>query len=162
VLVTSAHKGERDIMTLGWHMMLGFEPSLIGCYIWDRNHSHSLIRGSRECVINVPTTGLVKEVIGIGNVHGPGVDKFETFGFTAVDADEVSAPLLAECYASFECKLIKASPIDKLGLFVFEVLKAHVATSPKYPETLHYRGDGVFMISGKNISCKTSFKPENL
>jgi hypothetical protein len=24
VLVSSAHRGERNILTLGWHMMLGF------------------------------------------------------------------------------------------------------------------------------------------
>ena len=27
VLVSSAHKGKRNIMTLGWHLMLGFEPA---------------------------------------------------------------------------------------------------------------------------------------
>ena len=41
VLVSSAHKGERNIMTMGWHMMLGFEPALVGCFIWDQNHSFS-------------------------------------------------------------------------------------------------------------------------
>jgi hypothetical protein len=37
-----------------------------------------------------------------------------------------------------------------------------VATRPKYPETVHYRGDGVFMISGRNVSYRKLFKPENL
>ena len=53
VLVTSAHRGERTVMTLGWHMVLGFEPALVGCFIRDQNHSFSLIRRSKECVINV-------------------------------------------------------------------------------------------------------------
>lgn len=26
-------------MTAGWHMMLSFEPSLVGCFVWDQNHS---------------------------------------------------------------------------------------------------------------------------
>jgi flavin reductase (DIM6/NTAB) family NADH-FMN oxidoreductase RutF len=56
VLISSAYRGERNIMTLGWHMMLGF--NLVGCYIWDENHSFSLIRGSKECVINVLTFDL--------------------------------------------------------------------------------------------------------
>jgi hypothetical protein len=42
------------------------------------------------------------------------------------------------------------------------VVKAHVATFPKYPETVHYRGEGVFMISGKSINLRKKFKPENL
>src|SRR4051794_25005944 len=55
VLVSSAWKGETNIMTMGWHMMMGFEPALFGCYIWEGNHSHGLIKRSRECVINLPT-----------------------------------------------------------------------------------------------------------
>ena len=35
--------------------------------------------------------------------------------------------------------------IPKYSLFILEVVKAHVAVRPKYPQTIHYRGDGVFM-----------------
>jgi flavin reductase (DIM6/NTAB) family NADH-FMN oxidoreductase RutF len=162
VLVSSAHKGQRDIMTMGWHMVLMDEPSLVGCFIWDQNYSRELVRGSKECVINVPTFDLVETVVRIGNSHGPKPDKFEEFGLTAVEATKVSAPLIAECYANFECKLIDTSLIKRYSLFVFEVVKAHAATSPRYPTTVHYRGDGVFMVSGRNVSYRRLFKPENL
>ena len=39
---------------------------------------------------------------------------------------------------------------------------AHVATSPKYPKTLHYRGDGAFMLSGPTVSHRRTFKRVNL
>jgi hypothetical protein len=58
--------------------------------------------------------------------------------------------------------LFDASRINRYGLFIFEVVKAHVATSPRYPETVHYRGDGVFMISGRNRSSRRRFKSVNL
>ena len=45
---------------------------------------------------------LASAAIGVGNSHGPEIDKFEEFGLTAVDATEVGAPLIAECYANFE------------------------------------------------------------
>jgi len=162
VLVSSAYKGERNIMTLGWHMMLGFEPALVGCYIWDQNHSYSLIRRSKECVINVPTFDLVDAVIEVGNSHGHDLDKFGEFGLTPKEGTKVAAPLIAECYANLECKLIDTSRIDRYGLFVFQVVKAHVATAPRYPKTIHYRGDGVFMISGRNLSYRSRFKLVNL
>jgi flavin reductase (DIM6/NTAB) family NADH-FMN oxidoreductase RutF len=161
-LISSAHRGERNIMTLGWHMMLGFEPALVGCFIWDENHSFSLIRRSKECVINIPTFDLVDKVIGVGNAHGGKGDKFEEFGLTPVKASKVDAPLIAECYANFECKLVDGSRINRYSLFIFEVVKAHVATSPRYPETVHYRGDGVFMVSGRNLSYRRRFKSVNL
>jgi hypothetical protein len=45
----------------------------------------------------------------------------------------------------------------------FEVVAARVATTPKYPQTLHYRGDGVFMLSGTNTRrYRRYFKPQNL
>jgi flavin reductase (DIM6/NTAB) family NADH-FMN oxidoreductase RutF len=162
VLVSSAHAGGRDIMTMGWHMVMMDEPSMVGCFIWDQNYSRELVRKSKECVINIPTVDLVNAVIGIGNCHGPDPDKFTEFGLTAAVASTVDAPLIAECYANFECKLIDASLIKRYSLFVFEVVKAHVATSPRYPTTVHYRGDGVFMISGRNVSYRRLFKPENL
>ena len=169
VLISSAHQGERNIMTLGWHMMLGFEPAMVGCFIWDQNHSFELIRRSRQCVINLPTADLVDAVIGIGNCHGGGpraADKFEQFNLTAVPATKVKAPMIAECYANFECKLVDTSLIRKYSLFVFEVVKAHVATAKrggaKYPTTVHYRGDGVFMIAGRNVSYRKRFKRANL
>ena len=162
LLISSAYQGERNIMTLGWHMMLGFDPALVGCFIWDENHSFSLIRRSKQCVINIPTFELVDAVIGVGNAHGGKGDKFEEFGLTPVEASTVDAPLIAECYANFECKLVDESQINRYSLFIFEVVKAHVATSPRYPKTVHYRGDGVFMISGRNVSYRRRFKSVNL
>jgi flavin reductase (DIM6/NTAB) family NADH-FMN oxidoreductase RutF len=98
----------------------------------------------------------------VGNTHGPHVDKFKQFGLTPAPASKVDAPLIAECYANFECRLVDTSLIKRYSLFVFEAVKAHVATSPRYPTTVHYRGDGVFMISGRNRSYRSRFKRVNL
>jgi flavin reductase (DIM6/NTAB) family NADH-FMN oxidoreductase RutF len=162
VLLSSAWQGKSNIMTMGWHMVMQFSPALFGCYIWDGNHSFEMIRRSKECVINVPTTNLVEEVVGIGNCTGAKIDKFKKFGLTPIPGKKIGAPLIKECYANFECKLTNGSLISKYGLFIWEVVKAHVATSPKYPETLHYRGEGVFMISGRSISLRKKLKPQNL
>lgn len=163
VLLSSAWKGERNIMTMGWHMIMEFQPSLVGCYIWTENHSFGMVRKSKECVINIPTADLAAKVVGIGNTTGRDVDKFAEFGLTARPGAKVAAPLIAECYASFECRLADSSLIGKYSLFVLEVVKAHVAASPEYPRTLHYRGDGIFMISGTNTRrYRTLFKPHML
>ncbi|MGD9740180.1 MAG: flavin reductase family protein [Parvibaculaceae bacterium] len=163
VLVTSRWRGRTNIMTMGWHMVMEFEPSRLGCFITSANRSFAMIRDSGECVINVPTTDLADAVVGIGNTHGgPKVDKFALFGLTAAPASTVKAPLIAECYANFECKVTDTSLLDRYSMFVLEVTKAHVARAPRYPRTLHYRGDGVFMISGRNIDLSSRFRPENL
>jgi flavin reductase (DIM6/NTAB) family NADH-FMN oxidoreductase RutF len=163
VLVSSAWKDGINIMTMGWHMIMEFQPSLIGCYIWEANHSFDMIRKAKECVINVPTVDLAAKAVSIGNCSGRDVNKFEQFKLTPLPGSCVSAPLIKECYANFECKLIDSSLIKKYSLFVLEVVKAHVAVSPKFPQTIHYRGDGLFMISGPTISkYRRLFKPEYL
>ncbi|STT69026.1 Uncharacterised protein [Klebsiella pneumoniae] len=32
--------------------------------------------------------------------------------------------------------------VERYNFFIFEVVKAHVATSPEHPETIHYTGKG--------------------
>src|SRR3712207_2359023 len=114
-------------MTLGWHTVLEFTPSLVGCMIAGGNHSFARIRNSRECVINLPTTVLTDQVVGIGNTSGPQIDKFGAFGLTAAEAQQVRALLIRECHASLECRLYDDVLIDKYNFFIFEVVKAHVA-----------------------------------
>ncbi|MPZ40759.1 MAG: flavin reductase family protein [Rhizobiales bacterium] len=159
VLVSSRWKDETNIMTMGWHTVMEFTPSLVGCVIASSNHSFEIVRKSGECVINLPTTALTDTVIRIGNTTGAETDKFREFGLTREDADEVEAPLIRECHANFECRLHDDALVDRYDFFIFEVVKAHVAASPKHPETLHYTGDGVFVVSGKVISRRSLFRP---
>jgi flavin reductase (DIM6/NTAB) family NADH-FMN oxidoreductase RutF len=162
VLVSSSYKGEQNIMTMGWYTLMQFSPSLIGCFIVGYNHSHELIRKSGECVINLPTKDLLQEVIGIGNCHGQSVDKFEKFSLTSLPATHVKAPLIKECYANFECRIYDKRLLSDYSFFILEVVKAHVPETPKYPQTVHYTGDGVFMISGEHVGFPEKFRPENL
>jgi flavin reductase (DIM6/NTAB) family NADH-FMN oxidoreductase RutF len=162
VLVSSRWRDETDIMTMGWHTVMEFTPSLVGCIISEGNHSFDLIRKSRECVINLPTTALIDTVVKIGNSTGAEIDKFREFGLTAVEASKIGAPMIGECHANFECRLHDDSLIERYNFFIFEVVKAHVARVPKHPETLHYTGDGVFMIAGRIVSRRRLFRPEML
>ena len=159
VLVSSKRDGKTNIMTLGWHTVLEFSPSLVGLMISAGDHSFGMIRDSGECVINLPTTALTDIVVGIGNTTGAEIDKFAEFGLTAEKAEMVGAPLIGECHASFECRLHDDALVERYNFFIFEVVKAHVAASPRHPETLHYTGDGLFMVAGKIIHRKSQFRP---
>ncbi len=163
VLVSSAYKGETNIMTMGWHMVMEFQPSLVGCIISSANHSFEMIRKSRQCAINIPTEDIAATVVKIGNSSGRDIDKFSEFGLTPTPGTHVRAPLIGECYANFECRLVDVSQVRKYNMFIFEVVKAHVATTPKVPKTIHYRGDGEFMISGATTrKYRKLFRPEML
>ena len=162
VLVTSRWRDETDVMTLGWHTVMEFTPSLVGCIIASGNHSFELIRGSRECVINIPTVEMLDTVVDIGNCSGAEVDKFSRFGLATSAASKVGAPLIDDCFVSLECKLYDDCLIDTYNYFIFEVVKAHAAASPKHPQTVHYTGEGEFMAAGKHVSRRGRFATQNL
>jgi flavin reductase (DIM6/NTAB) family NADH-FMN oxidoreductase RutF len=158
VLVTTARGDRRDIMTMSWHTMLDFEPPLVGCVISNRNHSFKLLKASRECVLNIPAVALAEQVVGCGNTSGAHVDKFKRFGLTPVAAACVGAPLIAECFAHLECRVVDTRLVNKYCFFVLEVVKAWIDPAVKAPRTLHHRGHGTFMVAGKEIKLKSKMK----
>jgi flavin reductase (DIM6/NTAB) family NADH-FMN oxidoreductase RutF len=158
VMVTTARKGEPNIMTMSWHTMIDFEPPIVGCVISDRSYTFGILKATRECVINIPTVDLAQKVVGCGNTSGRKVDKFQTFGLTPVSATHVEAPLIDECYASLECKVTDTRMASKYNLFVLEVLKAWIDPSKPNPRTIHHLGRGSFMVAGKTIKLSSRMK----
>jgi flavin reductase (DIM6/NTAB) family NADH-FMN oxidoreductase RutF len=151
VLLTTAHKGKADIMAQSWHTMMEFEPPLVGCVISGRNHSFEALTKTKECVLSIPSVELAKQVVGIGNCSGSKVDKFKKFKLTALPASQVAAPLIAECFANLECKVVDTRMVNKYNFFVLEVVKAWIDPAQKNPRTLHHQGKGVFMVAGDTI-----------
>jgi flavin reductase (DIM6/NTAB) family NADH-FMN oxidoreductase RutF len=158
VLITTARKGRANIMTQSWHTMMEFEPPLMGCVISGRNDSFDTLKATRECVINIPTQELAKQVVGCGNTSGGKVDKFKRFGLTPAPAALVEAPLIAECYANLECRVADTRLVNKYNFFILEVVKAWIDPSSKDPRTLHHRGRGAFMVAGKTIKLPSRMK----
>ena len=106
IMVTTANKARTNIMTMSWHTILEFEPPLVGCVISNRNTTFDILKATKECVINIPTVALAKKVVGVGNTSDAKVDKFKKFGLTPAAASYVKAPLIDECYANLECKVV--------------------------------------------------------
>jgi flavin reductase (DIM6/NTAB) family NADH-FMN oxidoreductase RutF len=109
-------------------------------------------------VINIPTLELAKQVVGIGNCSGLTVDKFAKFGLTPVDASRVEAPLIAECYASLECRVADSRLVNRYNFFILEVVQAWVDTAIKQPQTLHHRGNGVFAVASETVRLRSAMK----
>jgi flavin reductase (DIM6/NTAB) family NADH-FMN oxidoreductase RutF len=158
VMVTTAGKGRTNIMTMSWHTMLDFEPPIVGCVISNRNYSFDILKTTRECVINIPTAELAKKVVGCGNTSGRKIDKFKTFHLTPAAASCVKAPLIDECYANLECKVVDGKMVAKYNFFILEVLKAWIDRSRKDPRTIHHRGKGAFMVAGETIKLPSKMK----
>jgi flavin reductase (DIM6/NTAB) family NADH-FMN oxidoreductase RutF len=158
VLVSTAQNGRANIMVMAWHMMVDFEPPLVSFIVSDRNHSFKLLKATKECVINIPSLEIADQAIGCGNTSGAKIDKFATFGLTARPAGKVQAPLIEECFASLECRVVDTKNVNKYGMFIAEVVQAWVDPKVKQPQTIHHYGDDNFMVAGKHIKIKSKMK----
>jgi len=155
-LLTTAHKGRANVMTMSWHMMVEFEPPLIACVVSNANFSFAALRATRECVIAIPPRKLAATVVTVGNVSGRNIDKFTEFGLTPMTAARVAAPLIAECFANLECSVSDTRLVPKYNLFILEVLKAWIDPAQKRPKTLHHQGFGTFVVDGPTIKLKSA------
>jgi flavin reductase (DIM6/NTAB) family NADH-FMN oxidoreductase RutF len=154
-LPTTAHKGRANVMTMSWHMMVEFEPPLIACIVSDRDHSFAALRATKECVIAIPAVELTDKVVVVGNCSGREVDKFEAFHLTPTKAERVTAPLIAECFANIECKVVDTRLVNRYNLFVLEGLKAWVDPAQKDPKTIHHQGFGRLVVDGETIELRS-------
>ncbi len=158
VMVTTANKTRTNIMTLSWLTMMEFEPPLVGCIISGRNYTFDILKATKECVINIPTVEFAKTVVDVGNTRGSKIDKFKKFKLTPAAATYVKAPLIDECYANLECKVVDKKLVDKYNFFVLEVVQACIDRAIKDPRTLHHRVNGVFMVAGESIKLPSKMK----
>ena len=99
-MLTTAHKGRADIITMSWHMMVDFELPLIACVVSEADYSFAALRTTKECVIAIPAVGLASKVVKVGNSSGRDIDKFAAFGLTKLRPRRWAAPLVKECFAN--------------------------------------------------------------
>ena len=149
VVLVSTHDGQHDnLMTISWTMVMDFTPRFaITTGPW--NFSYAALRKSRECVIAIPTVDLVDLVVGVGTCSGADTDKFAKFGLSPIKARHVRAPLVRECLANIECRVLDIE--TQHDIVVLEGLAAYVDASRKEKRTLHAVGDGTFIADGRRL-----------
>ena len=118
--------GKPNIITLGMFMPISFDPPLVCIGVSPRRYSHKLIEETGEFVINVPTEDIIEETHFCGTKSGRDYDKFEETGLTTRPASRVKPPLIEECYAHLECRVVQRYTCGDHTLFVGEVVAAHI------------------------------------
>lgn len=155
VLVTTNDGTKNNAMTVSWTMALDFDQHIaLTTGRW--NYSYDALTTTGECCICIPPASMAKTVVDIGMVSGEGTDKFEKFGLTAVKGKFVKAPLIGDCIASLECKVIDI--IEKYGIIVLKVLRVVVNEDIDDRRILHAVGDGTFFADGEKINLREKMK----
>jgi flavin reductase (DIM6/NTAB) family NADH-FMN oxidoreductase RutF len=149
VLVTTNDGRKNNVMTISWTMVVDFTP-LFAITTGPWNHSYAALRKSGECVIAIPTVDLIDVVVGVGTCSGADSDKFIKFGLTPVKGRHVRSPLIKECLANIECRVIDI--VRRHNIVVLEGVAAYFDRSRKEKRTLHAIGDGTFIVDGRRLN----------
>jgi len=147
VVLVTTHDGKKsNVMTISWTLVVDFTPVFaITTGTW--NHSFAALRKTRECVIAIPTVDLLDQVVGIGTCSGADTDKFAKFKLTPVPGRRVKAPLIKECLAHVECRVVDI--VRRHHIVVLEGLAAWVDSARRERRTIHAVGDGTFIVDGR-------------
>ncbi len=149
VVLVTTHDGKKpNIMTISWTMVMDFSGRFaLTTGPW--NYSFRALRKTRECVIAIPTVDLLDKVVGIGTCSGSDTDKFARFKLTAVPGKAVQAPLIEECLANIECKVVDL--VGKHDIVVLDAVAAYRDDARREQRTLHAVGDGSFIVDGRRL-----------
>jgi flavin reductase (DIM6/NTAB) family NADH-FMN oxidoreductase RutF len=127
VLVTCCNSSGKDnIITIAWTTNICRKPPCLGIVISGEKYSATMIKDTKEFVLNIPGAEYLKEVDICGETHGDEVNKFELANFTKEDAVLVKPKLIKECPINMECKVKDIIVIEGSHLFIGEVLKVHM------------------------------------
>ena len=148
VLVTTHDGKKNNVMTISWTMVVDFTPVFaITTGKW--NYSFAALQKNRECVIAIPTVDMLDTVVGIGTCSGSDTDKFAKFKLTRVPGKIVKSPLIKECLANIECKVIDI--VKKHNIVVLEAVAACIDPARREKRVVHAVGDGTFIVDGRKI-----------
>jgi len=149
VFITTNDGLKNNLMTISWTMVMDFTPRFaITTGPW--NYSYAALRKSRECVIAIPTVDLIDAVVGVGTCSGADTDKFAKFALTPLKARHVGAPLVRQCLANIECRVMDI--VKRHNIVVLEAVAAYFDSSRKEKRNLHAVGDGTFVADGRRFN----------
>jgi flavin reductase (DIM6/NTAB) family NADH-FMN oxidoreductase RutF len=107
LLVGTKKDGKSNVMAVGWGfvgVMWGLEVFIV--LVRPSRLTHEFIEDGGEFTINVPTQGMGEQVAHCGEVSGRKHDKFKECELTLVKAKKVKVPIIKECKAHYECRVI--------------------------------------------------------
>ena len=114
--------GAANIIAVGWLMRAGMEPPIYAIGLGKKSQSCANITASDEFVLAIPGRDLGPALMYCGTHSGSEVDKFAACNLTALDGQQVRAPLIGECLHNLECRVVSAQDLGDHRVFCGEVV----------------------------------------
>jgi len=125
VLVTCCdRKGLPNVLTVAWHTPLSHQPPLVGISIGHTRFSHSLLKETKEFVINIVGVSMTKAIKICGSYTGALDDKLSIAQLRTGPASVVRSPLIISALGVLECQVDQQIETGDHTFFIGRVLYA--------------------------------------
>lgn len=163
-MITTAHSGKRNVMAAAWVCTLDFNPPKVTVVIDSNTYTRELMEAEGTFAINLPCVKQIEMVKKVGAISGRDLaqtDKFSEYGIDTFAAQNINAPLIQDCVAWLECKILPEPHTQSTyDLFIAEVIAAHaderVFKDGKWHfeghealRTIHHIAGGAFYATGQ-------------
>ncbi len=130
LLSVSDGKSE-NVATMAWVMPVSSNPPLLTVAVSPRRHSHDLVLAAGEFAVLVLTDQQKNLSTLAGTISGRNQQKWELPEFKGLrrEADIIKAPLIRDCRAVYECRLVNHVTAGDHTLFIGEILRAEADDS---------------------------------
>ncbi|MBQ9110584.1 MAG: flavin reductase family protein [Oscillospiraceae bacterium] len=125
-LVTCGTLEKPNVLTIAWTGIVCTHPAMTYISVRPSRYSYQLIQETGEFVINLPTSAMGKTTDFCGMKTGAKVNKIEKCGLTLAEGSQVSAPVLADCPVSLECRVTQAQELGSHTMFLAEIVAVQV------------------------------------
>jgi flavin reductase (DIM6/NTAB) family NADH-FMN oxidoreductase RutF len=151
-LISTVDKsGRPNVAPKSWLQMVSFEPPILMFAGSKGNTTENNITETKCFAVNFVDSSMAEAVFGCLPWHGR--QRIEKCGFELVPASEIDAPLVDNCRAHLECRLIDTKEIGS-GLIIFgeivaasiwdEIIKADPARRYEMLDQIVFLEDGVW------------------
>jgi len=163
---TRDNKGAYDIAPIAWGCPVRKDPPKLAVVVGNRHKTHENIKATGEFIVCVPHATQIELVKKTGSKSGMDLNKFEAFGIRAFQGKKVDALIPEGCIGYLECRVYSSVEVEKVEMFIGEVLSANVnpeaysgrlLTEKEEGKTLHHLGERIFAVpSDAVLEAKSS------
>jgi flavin reductase (DIM6/NTAB) family NADH-FMN oxidoreductase RutF len=134
-LVTSAHGGRRNVMTVTFFAESSHVPPLARIAVAPGCLTHELIRSSGWFGLSVLARGQEELALRAGSMTGWDGAKFERLHLAHRESED-GVPLLPDCLTTSACRVVETVELGDHTLFVGEIVESYRQSAHSYRDAL--------------------------
>ena len=106
-LLTSAHNGRTNAMTIGWGAFgFAWKRPLFMAMIRTSRYTHELVEASGEFTVSIPFTNIQQQLGLCGSRSGRDIDKIAAANLKLLPGEKIATPVVNTPGLHYECKVV--------------------------------------------------------